>query len=75
MRADADGNLYVAMYGQGRVMVFNKNGLPIGQVLLPGRRDGHNLRSTSMAFPTLVPTTFTFLPMMATRAKVRTYFT
>ena len=31
-------------------MVFNKNGLPIGQVLLPGRREGHNLRSTSIAF-------------------------
>jgi lactonase len=36
MRADADGNLYVAIYGQGRVLVFNKNGLPIGQILLPG---------------------------------------
>jgi lactonase len=50
MRADADGNLYVAIYGQGRVMVFNKNGLPIGQILLPGREVGHNLHSTSMAF-------------------------
>lgn len=49
MRADADGNLYVAMYGQGRVLVFNRNGMPIGQVLLPGREEGHNLRSTSMA--------------------------
>jgi lactonase len=49
MRADADGNLYVAMYGQGRVLVFNRNGIPIGQVLLPGREQGHNLRSTSMA--------------------------
>ena len=49
MRADSDGNLYVAMYGQGRVLVFNRNGIPIGQVLLPGRDEGHNLRSTSMA--------------------------
>lgn len=48
-RADADGNVYVAMYGQGRVLVFNRNGIPIGQVLLPGREDGHNLQSTSMA--------------------------
>ena len=48
MRADADGNLYVAMYGQGRVLVFNTNGIPIGQVLLPGRDEGHNLLSTSM---------------------------
>ena len=49
MRADSDGNLYVAMYGQGRVLVFNKNGIPIGQILLPGRDEGHNLESTSMA--------------------------
>ena len=49
MRADSDGNLYVAMYSQGRVLVFNKNGIPIGQVLLPGRDEGHNLISTSMA--------------------------
>ena len=49
MRADADGNLYVAVYGQGRVLAFNGNGIPIGQVLLPGREEGHNLRSTSMA--------------------------
>lgn len=49
MRADSDGNLYVAMYGQGRVLVLNKNGIPIGQVLLPGRDEGHNLQSTSIA--------------------------
>jgi lactonase len=49
MRADADGNLYVALYGQGRVLALNRNGIPIGQVLLPGREAGHNLRSTSMA--------------------------
>jgi lactonase len=49
MRADADGNLYVAIYGQGRVLVLNRNGIPIGQVLLPGRQQGHNLQSISMA--------------------------
>ncbi len=49
MRADRDGNLYVAIYSQGRVLVLNKNGIPIGQILLPGRNDGHNLLSTSMA--------------------------
>jgi lactonase len=49
MRADSDGDVYVAIYGQGRVMVFNGNGIPIGQVLLPGRDEGHNLQSTSMA--------------------------
>lgn len=49
MRTDADGNVYVAMYGQGRVMVFNKNGIPIGQIVLPGREQGKNLLSTSLA--------------------------
>lgn len=49
MRVDSDGNLYVALYGQGRVLAFNPNGIPIGQVLLPGRDEGHNLNSTSMA--------------------------
>lgn len=48
MRIDADGNVYVAIYGQGRVLAFNRNGIPIGQVLLPGREQGHNLQSTSM---------------------------
>ena len=39
----------MAIYSQGRVLVFNKNGIPIGQILLPGRDEGHNLQSTSMA--------------------------
>ena len=43
---DADDNLYVALYGQGRVLVFNKRGYPIGQVLLAGREEGHFLAST-----------------------------
>jgi lactonase len=49
MRVDADGNLYVAMYSQGRVLVLNPSGLPIGQILIPGREHGHFLRSTSLA--------------------------
>ncbi|QOL14206.1 SMP-30/gluconolactonase/LRE family protein [Dickeya dianthicola] len=49
MRVDSDGNVYVAIYGQGRSMVFNRNGIPIGQILLPGRDNGRNLHSTSLA--------------------------
>ncbi|UHC81468.1 SMP-30/gluconolactonase/LRE family protein [Pseudomonas sp. NIBR-H-19] len=49
MRVDQDGNLYVAMYSQGRVLVLNPSGLPIGQILIPGRENGHFLRSTSLA--------------------------
>lgn len=49
MRVDVEGNVYVAVYGQGRVLAFNKNGIPIGQILLPGRDKGQNLLSTSLA--------------------------
>ncbi len=42
-RVDSEGNVYVAISGQGRVMVFNRNGLPIGQIVLPDRDKGRNL--------------------------------
>jgi lactonase len=50
MRADADGNVYVAMYHQGRILVFSPGGVPIGQILLPGREENRFLKSTSLAF-------------------------
>ena len=49
MRVDAQGHVYVAMYGQGRIMVFAPSGLPIGQILLPDRDAGHDLSLTSLA--------------------------
>ncbi len=49
MRVDADGNVYVALMSQGRVLIFNPNGFPIGQILLPDRDRGENLLSTSLA--------------------------
>ncbi|MBB3996675.1 SMP-30/gluconolactonase/LRE family protein [Aureimonas pseudogalii] len=49
VRTDAEGNVYVALNGQGRVLVLSPGGIPIGQILLPGREDGRNLRSTSFA--------------------------
>lgn len=50
MVIDNDGNLYVAMYPQGRILAFNKDGYPIGQILIPGREKGEQLFTTSMAF-------------------------
>jgi lactonase len=50
MRTDAEGNVYVAMYQQGRILVFSPFGMPIGQILLPGREDNHFLKTTSLAF-------------------------
>lgn len=49
MRADSQGNVYVAMNRQGRILVFSPYGIPIGQILLPGRQDNHFLRCTSLA--------------------------
>lgn len=49
MRIDEDGNLYVALYGQGRVLVLNPQARPIGQILIPGRDSGHFRCSTSLA--------------------------
>ena len=43
---DGDDNLYVACAWQGRFMVFNFYGSPIGQILIPGRENGHNLLTT-----------------------------
>lgn len=55
MRVDREGNVYVAMVGLGKVMIFNANGLPIGQVMLPERDLGNNLRSTSLALHPAAP--------------------
>jgi lactonase len=49
MRTDSAGNVYVAMYHQARYLVFSTYGIPIGQILLPGREHGHFLKSTSLA--------------------------
>lgn len=49
MRTDSEGNVYVAMNRQGRVLVFSPYGIPIGQILLPGRENNRFLRCTSLA--------------------------
>ena len=52
MRTDSQGNVYVAMNHQGRVLVFSPLGIPIGNILLPGRESNQFLKCTSLA---LVP--------------------
>ena len=49
MRTDSAGNVYVAMQRQGRIMAFSPFGIPIGQILMPGREDNHFLQCTSLA--------------------------
>lgn len=43
---DSRDNVYCALYGQARVMVFNRMGWPIGQILMPGRAQGLNYGTT-----------------------------
>lgn len=46
---DAAGNLYVALFGQGRFIVFAPNGVPFRQVVVPGRAEGRMLETTHIA--------------------------
>ena len=47
---DEAGHLYQALIFQGRLLVFSPNGIPIANVLIPGRDEGKLLRSTNVAF-------------------------
>lgn len=55
---DKDGNLYVAIYQQGRVLCFSPAGIPVKQILLPDSWNGAFLRSTH---PKIIPGTDTLL--------------
>lgn len=46
---DAEGNLYVAMFRQGRYLVFNDMGIPVRQILIPERAEGRMLLTTHPA--------------------------
>lgn len=49
IRVDGEGNVYVALMGAGRVLVFDPKGVPIGQILVPGRDKGRFLYTSSVA--------------------------
>jgi lactonase len=50
LETDADGNLYQAMWSQGRFVVLDsKTGIPFAQILIPGRDKGHMLYSAHSA--------------------------
>ena len=42
-KVDAEGNLYQPIMPDGRVIVLNRNGIPVANVLTPGRDEGRNL--------------------------------
>lgn len=35
MVVDTDGNLYVAQYGAGRVLLYDASGIPLGEIVMP----------------------------------------
>ncbi|NTJ45304.1 SMP-30/gluconolactonase/LRE family protein [Agrobacterium larrymoorei] len=49
LRTDEHGNVYVALYTEGRVLVFDSRGVPIAQVLISEREQGDFLGTTSLA--------------------------
>jgi lactonase len=50
IRVDAQGNMYVAVNFQGRVLILNRHGIPIANALMPGRDRGELMRTTNVVF-------------------------
>lgn len=50
MAVDIQGNVYQCLIFQGRVLILNKAGIPVANVLIPGRDEGKYLRTTNLAF-------------------------
>ena len=46
LQIDAAGNIYQALYDQGRVLILNPEGVPIEQVFVPERNQGMHLKTT-----------------------------
>ena len=49
-KVDIEGNLYQCIVSQGRLVVLNARGIPVANVVIPGRDDGLHLGSTNLAF-------------------------
>lgn len=47
-KVDADGNLYQAMMHAGWVIVYNRDGIPVGNVIVPGRERGRLLNTPNV---------------------------
>jgi lactonase len=50
MAVDEAGNIYQALIFQGRILVLSSTGIPLANVLIPGRDEGRLLRTTNVAF-------------------------
>jgi lactonase len=49
-KVDSEGNLYQCIVSQGRLVVLNARGIPVANVVIPGRDEGLHLGSTNLAF-------------------------
>ncbi len=49
-KVDVKGNVYQCINSHGRVLILNKGGIPVANVLVPGRDEGKLLRTTNVAF-------------------------
>jgi lactonase len=49
-KVDTEGNLYQCIVSQGRLIVLNAHGIPVANVVIPGRDEGMHLGSTNLAF-------------------------
>jgi lactonase len=50
MAIDVEGNVYQCMIFQGRALILNNHGIPIANVLIPGRDEGKHLGTANLAF-------------------------
>jgi len=48
-KMDSEDNLYQAIMDDGRIVVLNRRGIPVGNVLVPGRSSGHYPRTSNLA--------------------------
>ena len=51
-KVDSAGNLYQAFHSQGRVLILNKFGVPIANVIVPGREEGEHLGTSNLVSST-----------------------
>lgn len=50
MAIDVEGNVYQCMIFQGRAVVLNNRGIPVANVVIPGRDRGKHLGAANLAF-------------------------
>jgi len=50
MRVDVEGNVYQCMIFQGRALILNWRGVPVANVVIPGREEGKHMGTTNLAF-------------------------